>query len=64
MTTKFWIVGGEYRDTSFSEIVTGTQCLDGPFPTYETALSQWRRMAGETRSNACARYTIAQETAR
>lgn len=64
MSNRFWIVGGEYRDTSFDEIVGGTQRLTGPFPSYEAALAQWRRIATESRCDACTRYTIAQETAR
>lgn len=63
MKTKFWIVGGEYRDTDFLEIRQGTESLSGPFPSYADALSEWRRLATETRSNACARFTIACETA-
>lgn len=64
MSHRFWIVGGEYRDTSFRELVTGTQTLAGPYSHYEDALSQWKRLASATRADACSRYTIAQETAR
>jgi hypothetical protein len=64
MSSKFWIVGGEYRDTSFAELIDGTSTLAGPFRCYEDALAQWKRIVHSTTSNATARFTIAQETAR
>lgn len=64
MRTKYWIVGGEYLDTAFDRLITGTERLVGPFDSRDTAMSEWRKLAAETRANCHARYTIAEETAR
>lgn len=63
MTTpcKFWIIGGEYDDVSFQRLIDGTESLIGPFPSYDRALGEWRRLAESTRSNAHHRYVIAHE---
>jgi hypothetical protein len=64
MTTipcKFWIIGGEYDDVSFERLIDGTQSLAGPYPSYERALGEWRRLAESTRCNAHHRYVIAHE---
>ena len=29
MNTRFWVVGGEYTDTSFNELVSGSERCDG-----------------------------------
>ncbi|MEQ9815695.1 MAG: DUF4170 domain-containing protein [Azospirillaceae bacterium] len=64
MTQRFWIVGGDYSDTSFRDLKPGSQTLAGPFADYDRALSQWRQLAEASRHNATARYTIAVEQAR
>jgi hypothetical protein len=64
MASKFWIVGGEYRDTSFAELIDGTSTLAGPFRRYEDALAQWKRIVHSTAGNATSRFTIAEETRR
>ena len=63
MRTKYWIIGGEYADTGFDRLVTGTEQLKGPFGSREAAMSAWRELADATRSNCHARFTIAEETA-
>jgi len=64
MRTKYWIVGGEYTDTRFNDLVAGTECVVGPFNDRSRALDEWKRLATETRSNCHARFTIAEEVAR
>jgi hypothetical protein len=59
MAQQFWVVGGEFRDTSFSEIVDGEVEAFGPFPSYDTALQLWKERSQATRPLAHVRYTIA-----
>ncbi len=63
-TQRFWIVGGEYDDTSFSTLVPGTERLLGPFRTRGEAERAWREVSQNTRSFALARFTIAAEQVR
>ena len=60
---KYWIIGGEYNDTSFERLVDGTESLSGPFGSYDRALAEWRKLAEQTRCNAHHRYIIAHEPA-
>ncbi len=62
MNTQFWVIGGEYTDTAFQKLVGGTECLVGPFDSRVGAMSKWREIAAETRSNCHARFTIVQDS--
>ena len=64
MDTRFWIVGGEYEDTGFTQLKPDTGSLSGPFASYDDALAEWRQLATASRYDAHARYTIATETSR
>lgn len=56
--TKYYVVGGEYADTSFSTIVTGkAEEIYGPFNERE-AHDHWRAITGKTVDNAMVRYRI------
>lgn len=59
MMQQFWVIGGEFRDTSFSEIVNGPIEAFGPFADYDSALQLWRERAHATKPLAHVRYTIA-----
>lgn len=59
--SRYWVVGGEYRDTRFEELRDGTSELYGPYASYETARARWQAAAEATRCNAHMRYTIARE---
>ena len=61
MNSKFWVVGGTYTDTSFDELVSGSERVMGPYPDRDAALVAWRRVAEETRSNFYTRFTVAEE---
>ena len=63
MISRFWVVGGKYTDTDFSELVSGSERVMGPYPDRDTALVAWRRVAEETRSDFYARFTVAEEPA-
>lgn len=64
MPSSYWIIGGEYTDTEFRQLVAGTERVIGPYPSREAALPVWRELADRTKANCCARYTIAQELGR
>jgi hypothetical protein len=57
-TTRYWVIGGEYNDLTFDRLVDGTEHLAGPFPLYDHALQEWRRLSDTTRSSAHHRYDI------
>src|SRR3546814_18129751 len=45
-TMAYWVIGGEYTDTSFTHIVGGdAEERIGPFKDYDTAKSVWALLA-------------------
>lgn len=59
---RYWVIGGEYSDTSFESIVGGgAEERHGPFATRDDALAKWQQLAWSTVDNAHARYRIEQE---
>ena len=60
--TMFWVIGGEYEDTSFSRILGGGgEQRIGPYKTYDEAMAAWRAKAMETVDNANIRFHIEKE---
>ncbi len=60
--TRYWVVGGEYADTSFTTIVGGgAEQRIGPFPSHDAAKAEWQRLAWATVDNAHVRYRIEEE---
>ena len=58
---KFYVVGGEYADTSFAAIAAGQQEQRfGPFSESE-ARNKWRALTGQTVDNALIRFRIVAE---
>ncbi|RAU22579.1 DUF4170 domain-containing protein [Paramagnetospirillum kuznetsovii] len=54
----WYVVGGEYSDTTFQEIAPGrTKQVVGPFSRKE-ALDKWRELTGKTVDNALARFDL------
>lgn len=53
----YYVVGGEYRDTTFREI-TRADAPDGPFAEYEDALATWRAKSVRHIDEAVVRYQI------
>ena len=39
---EFWVVGGRYSNTRFTELEEGTRAVEGPFASYEDAESVWK----------------------
>ncbi len=60
----FWVIGGEYTDTRFAEIVGGgAETRLGPFATYDAARAEWARRAWASVDDAHARWRIEEESA-
>jgi len=59
---RYWVVGGEYRDTSFSEMAQGkSEERHGPFQSYEEAHRKWAERAWATVDDANSRFRIVTE---
>ncbi len=57
--TRYWIVGGEYTDTSFSVLEAGRhEERIGPFDNYDEAYAVWFARARATIDNATIRDRI------
>jgi hypothetical protein len=55
----YWVIGGEYEDTSFQRIAGGKpKERHGPFATREEAMACWRTKAMSTVDNACVRFHL------
>lgn len=62
MTTRFWVVGGEYGDPEFRSLVPGTEKMVGPFEDERKARNEWMRLTYcPGTSPATTRYSIAAE---
>lgn len=58
---KFYVVGGEYADTSFAEIANdAAEERYGPYTETEARMV-WRALTGKTVDNALVRYRIRPE---
>jgi hypothetical protein len=58
MTKEYWVVGGDYRDATFTDIEEGKSEVYGPFLSYEDALADWREKNADTRPLATRRYSV------
>ena len=61
MTTRYWVIGGDYRDCRFDAIVPGTEEISGPFPDPRRARTEWQRLTFRDRCAATERYSICVE---
>ena len=58
MAKQFYVIGGEYADTSFKTIATGkTEERHGPL-SEKDAHDLWRALTGKTVDNALVRYRV------
>ncbi len=64
MTTRYWVIGGEYQDADFSRLVPGTETMCGPFECEQRARREWTRLTCAPERSPCGtvRYSIARET--
>lgn len=59
---RFYVIGGEYADTSFREPYPGTHLETyGPFATEREAKVRWRELTGQSIDNAMVRYFISSD---
>ena len=64
MAEKYWVVGGEYTDTTFTALADGVELTRlGPYQDYGEAQDVWRAKAMETIDDAYARFEIEKEDA-
>lgn len=58
MGSRYFVVGGEYTDTTFQTLAgDGAEQCHGPFSERE-AIDTWRAMTGKTVDNALVRFFI------
>ena len=62
MANSFYVVGGEYEDTTFQNLAAGQENVKlGPFDERE-ALNVWRGLTGKSVDNALIRFFVVHET--
>lgn len=55
---QWYVMGGEYADTTFQEVLEGRQLeVAGPFSRKE-ALAKWRELTGKSVDSCLARYDL------
>jgi hypothetical protein len=62
-TRRFWVVGGEYADTSFSSLTSPSATVEGPFENEEEAKAAWRGLYDKPHT-ALTRFSIVSEQVR
>lgn len=55
----YWVIGGEYADTSFRQLSGSPAEVLGPFESYDDALQTWRERTRDSMPSVLTRYTIA-----
>ena len=59
MSERYWVVGGEYTDTSFTQIAGGKpEERHGPYTSADNARTAWAALSMATVDDAHARYRI------
>ena len=58
MQQQFWVIGADYRDFNFRDVVDGSTQVLGPFGDHRQATSVWREQAMASRYKATTRFTI------
>lgn len=61
---RFWVVGGEYADTSFRSLTGDTPMVAGPFDSEAEAKTVWRGLYERRPCSALTRFSIVQENLR
>jgi len=64
MGQRYWVIGGEYRDCEFDQVVPGTEEISGPFRDAVRARTEWQRLTFRDRCGATTRYSICVEPER
>ena len=58
MQQQYWVIGADYSDMQFNDVIEGTSRVLGPYGDYRHATSVWREQAMATRYQATTRFTI------
>jgi len=58
---RYWVIGGEYADTSFTRLTGAPEQRIGPFEDYDHAVAAWRERAFATMDDAHVRWRIEEE---
>jgi hypothetical protein len=61
---RFWVIGGEYECTAFSNVKNGAPMVFGPYSTRDDARAEWKRLSSEHSSRATVKFGIAAEEIR
>ena len=61
MGQRYWVIGGEYSDCRFRDIMPGTARIRGPFADELRARMEWQRLTFRDHSGAMERYSICVE---
>jgi hypothetical protein len=65
MPSRYWVIGGDYTDTGFHDLVPGTEeDVLGPFDNYEAAHTAWQAKAWSTVDSCTKRYRIVEDRGR
>ncbi len=63
MPSRWWVIGGEYSDTRFTQVLPGTEEEHlGPFSNYDEAKTVWQSKAWATVDSCNRRYKILEES--
>ena len=55
----YWVIGGEYADTSFRTLASGARLEQhGPFATYKEAFALWQMRAWKTVDDCNFRFRV------
>ena len=60
-TTRYWVVGGEFRSPEFDALIDGTGRIWGPFATRGDAENVWREESERRRWSCCTRFAVLTE---
>jgi hypothetical protein len=61
---RFWVIGGEFADTSFMTLTCQRASVAGPFASEDEAKAVWRDLSTDRTSSALTRYSILHEDIR
>lgn len=61
---RFWVVGGEYADTSFRSLTCDQATVAGPFDNEAEARAVWRGLYDRQACSALTRFSIVSENLR
>jgi len=64
MGQRYWVIGGEYADSAFSQLEAGSESVHGPFNDEIRARTEWQRLTFRDRCGATTRYAICVEPMR